>query len=516
MGKNRYRIITLQLFVIALFIHAGTTKAFDGEMAGEQIAADMNKRFYDTSDTCGDHPAWFCNGIVIRAANASTRYHAWEASPDSVQRGGIAFSYFRSDLDINQLQSSRTQGFTLKSGQDAAASPYPLEILCSFPYDAGTEIRSHHGCGAASDYPEESRECASQGITTAEQWLTHFNIVTPASQQRYHHQCSFAADTHAFATSLKARRLTDVQDQLIAWRQNELSVATWPAGIGKQLPIESFFYVFGGRNEDMKGLSGAQFMQRDFLEQTGTTVPVIRISWDDKIGSVFSWHPEEQIARVHLPNIPEASGGNGKILKQSDYDNLDYLTVIVPVYGGMTKGDKVIINWDGVSNSYNTSYKEVNEIEPMSFIIPRREILSNIGHSVDVSFSVTKENLHIDQSKKLSLLIEGKGNLPPPVINDDLNIVTVKYNGITGKDVRIEFNGVHSHKTPSQREDYTGELSFKIPNTWIDENVSKEVTINYVSCENNELNCIFSQPLKFIAINRRWLSILTSDSVYKF
>lgn len=238
----------------------------------------MKKRFYDTADTCGDDPAWFCNGIIIRAANASPRYYAWEASPSSISRGGVSFSYFRSDLNTTHLQSSRSQGFTLKSGRDSAAYAHPLEVLCSFPYDADTMTRTHQGCGAASDYAEESRECASQGITTAEKWLEHFNSVAPASQKRYHHQCSFDASTHAFATSLEARRLTDMQDQLEAWSQNELSVAAWPAGIGEQLPIESFFYVQGLNDGTMTGREGAKYMQSDYFQQTGIWVPVIKIT----------------------------------------------------------------------------------------------------------------------------------------------------------------------------------------------------------------------------------------------
>ncbi|WP_157032669.1 hypothetical protein [Erwinia typographi] len=280
--KTKLIAILLSLLFCGLNISTSGAEEESAKLTGFNVADDMKKRFYDTSDTCGDDPAWFCNGILIRAANASPNYHAWEPSPSSAIRGGIPFSYFRNDLNTTRLQASRSQGFTLKSGRYGTSSPWPIKVLCSFPYDAGTNIRTHQGCGAASDYPEESRECESQGITTAEQWLDHFNSVDPVSPKRYHHQCSFDASTDAFATSLKARRLTNVQDQMEAWSQNELSIATWPAGIGEQLPIESFFYIDGLHNDGLTGLEAAKYMQSDYFKQTGIRIPVIKITLPEK------------------------------------------------------------------------------------------------------------------------------------------------------------------------------------------------------------------------------------------
>ncbi|MCE1613381.1 hypothetical protein [Enterobacter ludwigii] len=289
------------LFLVGAFLFPGlfsqNTLALlvPASQRGKQIAADMTKRFYNTADKCEDEPAWHCNGILIRAANASTRYHAWDPSPDSVRRGGISFSYFRSDLDTTRLQSARSQGFTLKGGRDGMAYLHPVSVLCSFPYDAGTSLRSDRGCGQSRDYRETSRACAEQGITTAEAWLKHFNSV-PASEGRYYHQCSFDAGANGFATSLKARRLTSTQDQLEAWRQNELSIATWQAGIGEQLPIESFFYIRGLKNGNLTGLDAAKFMQDDYYRQTGIVIPVIRITFpeDESSDLTFTYTPSEQ------------------------------------------------------------------------------------------------------------------------------------------------------------------------------------------------------------------------------
>ncbi|MNJ75991.1 hypothetical protein D3C77_731870 [compost metagenome] len=51
-------------------------------------------------------------------------------------------------------------------------------------------------------------------------------------------------------------------------------MALWPQNIGRQLPMEAFFYIGGSAS----GRAGAQADQRDFFSQTGILVPIIAVT----------------------------------------------------------------------------------------------------------------------------------------------------------------------------------------------------------------------------------------------
>lgn len=264
-------------------------------LSGRQVAADMNKRFLDTRDSCGDQPAYYCNGILIRAANASPNYHAWDPSPGSVENGGISFSYLRADLNTTRMQGARKQGFTMKAGKDGASAELPLTLLCSFPYDGGTLRRADKGCGKSTSMAG-SEQCERLNIDTIDKWLKHFTFYK-VEENRYRHRCSFDVVKDKVALSLEARRISDPDEQLTAWSQNEVVVATWPAGKGEKLPLESFFYIPDTKMTErgnLYGLAGARAMQLDYYQQTGIVIPVIRMSFDKNPEEVFSWRQEDQ------------------------------------------------------------------------------------------------------------------------------------------------------------------------------------------------------------------------------
>ncbi|WP_052130618.1 hypothetical protein [Erwinia typographi] len=469
----------------------------------------MNKRFFDIRDTCGDKPAFFCNGIIIRAANASPHYHAWDPSPASVTRGGVSFSYFRNDLSTTRLQQARAQGFTLKSGEAGASAAHPLTVLCSFPYDSGTEGRSDSGCGANNYYPADSGQCEKQGITTAQQWLDHFNKVPVFDFHRYHHQCGFNADTNGFATSLESRRRTDQGAELSSWKQNELSVAAWPAGIGEQLPLESFFYaVYPGQSGE-SGLHNAQFMQRDFYNQTKKIIPVIRITLGDgtEPRTVFSWHEGDQVVKENdiaffSPTVLQATGNGGRTLTEEDYYYPKNLTVDVPAYTGMAPGDVLSVHWEGPRKTYTPAQKTVAAVGKLQFSIPRMEFIDAIGSTVNVSFTVRKGGgSDVQRSDVLPLQVEGQAlTLPPPVAELGLRRVTVKYDGMTSHHrVSITFDGVTRHRTALKAGSDDAELVFDIPDSWVKENQGRRVLINYAVGDDHGRRFQFSQILRRVA-----------------
>lgn len=474
------------------------------EAVGMQTAADMNRRFLDTSDRCGSNPSWYCNGIMIRAANATPSYHAWDPSPSSQRRGGISFSYFRSDLYATRLQGARTQGFTVKSGQAGALSAHPLTVLCSFPYDAGTGDRNDGGCGPNKYYLSESRACSALEITTARQWLTHFLDPQVTGEERYRHQCGFAADNEeSFAASLEARRISKPQEQLVGWSQNELAIATWESGIAEKLPIESFFYIpVASAGNDLSGLAGAQFMQRDYYQQTGMIVPVIRMSLDNQ-AEVFSWHAADQVITTGiisglLPDIADIAGKESKTMTKAYYYRLNQLTVSVPHYEGMAAGDVVSIRWTGPDHTYNSEEKTITTPEEVTFLVPRVEVIDSIGYTAQLSFAVKKANGIVERSSVLPVQVEGQVlDLPPPVISDDFRSVTVKFSGMESTHrISVRLEGVKRHDTSLLPGSLSESLTFDIPEGWLQENHNKTVLINYAVGDDKGSQFQFSRALR--------------------
>ncbi|MDI3357447.1 hypothetical protein MO767_24290 [Pseudomonas sp. UYIF39] len=258
---------------------------------GQRVANELNAQYSNTSNTCpGNKAAYECSGVLIRTVDDSTAFRAWNPSPGAVTLGGVSFSYMKIGIGMNQLQGSRTQGFVLEPGQYFTANGgYPLQVLCSYPYDGGTLIRGAAGCGAASNFPSNSGPCAAQGINTLATWRAHFQQYPANSTNRYHHQCSFGPDQASFALSLTSRE--NPAAELAAWRQNEVMIKTWPQNTSN-LPIKAFIY-FNTASRAV-GVEGAKNIQRDFLKMTGRRIPVIRVTPNVTTGNIFSYFGADQ------------------------------------------------------------------------------------------------------------------------------------------------------------------------------------------------------------------------------
>ncbi len=258
---------------------------------GQRVANELNAQYSTVSNTCPNSPnqgAWYCSGVLIRTVDDSTSFRAWNPSPGAVKLGAVSYSYMKTGIGMNQLQGSRTQGFVLETGQNFTANGgYPLRVLCSYPYDAGTLIRGAAGCGAASNFPSNSGPCAAQGLTTLAGWRAHFQQYPANSTNRYHHQCSFGVDKAGFELSLLSRE--NPAGELAAWRQNEVMIQTWPQNTSN-LPIKAFIY-FNTASRAV-GVEGAKNIQRDFLKSTGRRIPVIKVS--PNAATIFSYSAGDQ------------------------------------------------------------------------------------------------------------------------------------------------------------------------------------------------------------------------------
>ncbi|TWC13676.1 MULTISPECIES: Ig-like domain-containing protein [unclassified Pseudomonas] len=265
--------IALLLGCSATSQHLQQLHANDADEIGRVTAINLTARYHKKVFDCGSNlPAYLCSGVVFRGTKPSTSYYFWNPSHFSVASGGVSFSYLREDSKFTKLVYGYNNGFIFRPYQDSGQTAVQPEVLCSFPVDAWTFDRDDKGCGQYYTYPDISRECQSQGITTATQWLAHFQSVE--STQRPPHQCGFnvraslgTAAARAFHTSLEARTLGS-SDPVLGPIQNELRLATWEQNAGRDLPIEALFYTSGG-------LPGAQQYQRDFYAETDRWLPII-------------------------------------------------------------------------------------------------------------------------------------------------------------------------------------------------------------------------------------------------
>ena len=245
----------------------GTTAAESGPVTAQFLTERYNNR----ATMCRNNPsapAFLCSGVILRATQHSTQFHFWNPNPSST---AVSFSYLRADAKFKKLVFGYNNGFILFPVFFSPPDKIDSEVLCFFPVDGGTDHRDQHGCGQSPSFPS-SRECQSQGINTAVQYIAHYNSY-PA---KYGYLCGFnvrdslnQGATAAFNEAIKAQGLGGSFAFNI---QNEFRVAKWGQDLGKVLPIEALFYV------NDAGKAGAQYDQRDFKTQTGIWIPIIRIT----------------------------------------------------------------------------------------------------------------------------------------------------------------------------------------------------------------------------------------------
>lgn len=249
--------------------------------ASHHTGRDMWELYADTVQDCGGsgRPAFLCSGIMIRVATPGSTWNVWDLSPDDRRSNGVSFSYIRRDSKFSDLGESGYTVFPLFGQYASPTKKHTMQVLCAFPRDAWSNWRGLSGCGASQRFPNESGMCQEQGIHTAQQWIAHYRN---APSQPWFYQCAFDERMHSneqtaysFQQALYAQQLmgTDFFNE-----RNELriSIDNWPANPA-DLPIQSFFYRIDSRNPGL-GLMNSQTSQRNYYQQTGLFVPIIRIT----------------------------------------------------------------------------------------------------------------------------------------------------------------------------------------------------------------------------------------------
>ncbi|WP_285417805.1 hypothetical protein [Pseudomonas sp. efr-133-TYG-5] len=239
--------------------------------SGPEVAGYLTETYNNTIAMCRANPGappFLCSGVLLRATQHSTQFHFWNPNPTST---GVSFSYLRKDAKFSKLVFGYNNGFIFHPYFYAPDGTLEPEILCFFPVDGATTSRDNKGCGQSAGVPS-SVPCQSQGITTAAQYLVHYN----QQPGKYGNLCGFdvrdvlnQGATTAFNEGLKAQG----QGGAFAFStQNEFRLEKWGQDLGKVLPIEAVFYI------NDTGKTAAQYDQVDFKTQTGLWIPAIRIT----------------------------------------------------------------------------------------------------------------------------------------------------------------------------------------------------------------------------------------------
>ncbi|CAI3952536.1 unnamed protein product [Commensalibacter communis] len=277
---------------------------------GADIAKELNG-FYNKVFDCGgeDSPTFACSGNIIRFTNYSKDFRVWDPSPPAVGRKGVSFMYIRKDLPLDKAFKNNTSGIVYYPTQRMPVYKEASSVRCVFPVDGYSDRRYTNGqndaCGTNINYPNDSKPCQEQGITTADAWYNHFSSIPDIDKNRLNHQCGFnLIDQHDKTSVFQA--VLDGQKRLQKERgganYNEL-VLTIPAykavntvnGISYQienpkvLPIEAFFYT----NES--GLTEARGYQQDYHDTVGVDVPIVKFDLDITTGQVaYSYNKTDQ------------------------------------------------------------------------------------------------------------------------------------------------------------------------------------------------------------------------------
>jgi hypothetical protein len=285
---------SLSLACALAFSSVGTALAD----VGHDTAKAMQAFYASTPASCGPAPAFVCSGILLRTTRPSPSYHTWDHSPNSREKGGVAFSYLRADAPISRLAEGASSGYTLAPRRLRPEGTLGYRVLCAYPTDGDSWTRNAAGCGDNSQTEAVEQFCHEQGVFTAEDWIARYRATPGPEAQRYFAQCAFDVDRERGEEAAKAfheslRAMTLMPDRPFPW--NEVMLRAWKETRSQELPIQSFFYIPGQWN----GLQNAQFDQRDWHETTGKFVPIIEITLPgNNVEARFVYREEDQAIKA--------------------------------------------------------------------------------------------------------------------------------------------------------------------------------------------------------------------------
>lgn len=251
----------------------------------KNIVEELTERYYDDSTECFDaqnetEPLYKCSGIIIRAVRIfdDEIKFAWSLKPSDKEKNSFSFAFLRSDLRFSTSGFGLDAGFIIYPHLSTPREKNTQKVLCGYPINANSDLRSHRGCGPTlDDKTETSRQCNAQNITTFPQWLSLYNKLIDNPDLKFR-QCSFDLSSNSVAIRnfvvVREANLYIQNNSELAFSNNELRLEGWNENDVKKIPIQSFFYIM----DTEKGYAHALKYQNDFyIESDGEIVPIVGI-----------------------------------------------------------------------------------------------------------------------------------------------------------------------------------------------------------------------------------------------
>lgn len=289
----------------------------------------------------------------------------------------------------------------------------------------------------------------------------------------------FPPSVHDGLTSTELEELGDVLEATIAsyndMKEGDVIRTYWGTVDG---PITTV-------DKDDMGLKKVMIpFTRDFLENLGDIEAAVYYTVTDRAGNK-SMDSEPVIIKLLLsvvtplpdPKVKEAKD-DGTV---DPADTVAGATVVIDASANLRQGDVVSVSWQGPVSS-DTKEKTISSSQAgkeLSVIFTGALVAANVGHTVNISYIVTRANGADQPSGVLELLITaGLSNLEKPlvlgVVNDVLVPETVpetgvtvtvpRYTGIVAKDsIIVKWAGGQAHSTPPQVVETVDTLDFTVP-----------------------------------------------------
>lgn len=259
---------------------------------GYSVVSDITNSYNYTAGSCGANAtgaAYECSGVLLHGTPSTTAQRFWLPTTDETSLGGISFMFLRTDYNFSTVQNSYDKGYIIYPMQSAPVSADSITLSCAFPLQGNTAQRNAYGCGEHISYPNVSRPCQDQQITTAQQWYTHYSAVTGITA-RESHQCGFKLNSaNDFMQVIQSAALAGTE---ASQTYNELMTPVWSSNKDPlRLPLQALFYTVSA------ALPYVQQDQRDYYVATGAFIPIIHLTLPANVGNkaVFSYADSDQV-----------------------------------------------------------------------------------------------------------------------------------------------------------------------------------------------------------------------------
>ena len=283
------RLAPLLVLLCCTFAHA------ESSTASQAVVDDLNAHYKNTAAECGQDPAYYCSGVLVRTVDYSSAYKFWTHSPDAAVLESSTFNYLRADIGTRSL--SHNTGFIFSDQNKAIADNKAQTLRCIYPFTAGTQSngRPENGCGFATTRHNPKQHAAQRASQDADQsscytlnppaitldlWKANFERHGSVTKN----QCSLSTqDASQFHVSLQAH---NAYNSLMTG-PDEVLVENWEPTAPQTLPIVAFFYnanTPAKRDDAMK-------LQADYQAATGMLLPVVRLDLYHADRNVFSLPP---------------------------------------------------------------------------------------------------------------------------------------------------------------------------------------------------------------------------------